>query len=49
MTNPYSASGTAVWYGTGRVICQADTDGMAELIAQAMNAFAIEQQTKRKG
>lgn len=45
----YAASGTAVWYGTARVVCQADTDGMAKLIAKAMNAFAIEQQTKRKG
>lgn len=35
----YSTSGTAVWYGTSRVVCQADTDKMAQLIAAALNAY----------
>ena len=41
MANTYTAHGTAVWYGKARVICEADTDGMAELIAKAMNAYEV--------
>ena len=35
----YSASGRAVWYRTSRVVCEADTDGMAQFIAAALNAY----------
>lgn len=35
----YIAKGTAVWYGTSRVVCDADTDGMAQHIAAALNAY----------
>lgn len=37
----YIAAGTAVWHGKTRVICEADTDGMAEYIVAALN-FALE-------
>lgn len=33
----YTAAGTAVWHGKTRVICEADTDGMAQYIASAIN------------
>lgn len=35
----YIAKGTAVWYGNARVVCDADTDGMAKHIADALNAY----------
>jgi hypothetical protein len=35
----YSTSGLAVWYGTARIVCEADTDKMAQFIADALNAY----------
>ena len=37
MSNLYSAAGTAVWYGKARIVCEADTDKMAQFIADALN------------
>jgi hypothetical protein len=37
MSKLFSATGTAVWYGTSRVVCEADTDKMAQFIADALN------------
>jgi hypothetical protein len=37
MSKLYSATGTAVWFGTVRVVCDADTDAMARFIADALN------------
>jgi hypothetical protein len=33
----YTTAGTAVWLGTSRIICEADTDTMAKFIAAALN------------
>lgn len=35
----YSTSGRAVWYGKSRIVCEADTDKMAQFIAAALNAY----------
>jgi hypothetical protein len=37
MTPKYSTNGRSVWFGTVRVVCDADTDAMARFIADALN------------
>lgn len=43
----YTAKGEAIWLGKGRVICQADTDTAAQLVAAMLN-FAVEHGFKWK-
>jgi hypothetical protein len=36
----YKAAGSAVWHGTGRVMCETDTETAAQMVADMLN-FAL--------
>jgi hypothetical protein len=33
----YNAAGSAVWHGTGRVMCETDTETAAKMVAEMLN------------